>query len=231
MATLFDAADFVDDKVRPSYNLAPMQQVPVVRTSRSAGGRVVDAARWGLTPSWSKDPKAGARMINARVETVATSPAYRAAFARRRCLVPADGWYEWRRLPGGGKQPYFMTADHGAPVVFAGLWELWGEGEQRLLTCTVLTRPAVGGLESVHDRMPMLLSADDFGAWLAEPSADGVGAEAVLRDWDAALAAEIEVRPVGKAVGNVRNDSPELVERVDVDLPATARKQDQPGLF
>ncbi|MGH8791046.1 MAG: SOS response-associated peptidase [Stackebrandtia sp.] len=233
LATLFDADDFSGDVLRPSFNVAPMQRAPVVRMSKRAGGRVVDAARWGLVPSWSKDPGAGARMINARVETVASSPAYRAAFARRRCLVPADGWYEWRKLPGGGKQPYFMTAPQdGGPLVFAGLWERWGQGEEEsLLTCTVLTRPALGRLETVHDRMPLLLTPDRHGAWLGET--DGGNADDILAAPDAALLAELEIRPVGKAVGNVRNDGPHLIESVPelVEDPPKPPADEHPSLF
>jgi putative SOS response-associated peptidase YedK len=128
MAALFDAADFTDGRWTGSFNIAPSVEAPVVRRSRSNESLVVDMARWGLVPPWASDPSIGSRMFNARIETVATSKAYKRPFASRRALVPADGWYEWQKLPGG-KQPYFFTRPGG--VVFAGLWEHWRGGEDR----------------------------------------------------------------------------------------------------
>ncbi|MGH8882499.1 MAG: SOS response-associated peptidase, partial [Stackebrandtia sp.] len=139
LATLFDAVDDTDGVLESSFNLAPTRDVPVIRVSHHRRERVVSAARWGLVPPWSKDPSIGNRMINARAESVATSRAYRVPFARKRCLVPADGWYEWRKLPDGKKQPYYVTPEDGEPLAFAGLWETWSRGDDRLMTCTVLT--------------------------------------------------------------------------------------------
>lgn len=211
LATLFEAVDDTDGEARAGYNLAPTQSIPVVRVSKTQESRVVSATRWGLVPPWSKDPGIGVRMINARSETVATSRAYRTPFARKRCLVPADGWYEWRKLPAGGKQPYFMTAPGDGPLVFAGLWEHWGKGEESLLTCTILTTDALGELDRVHDRMPLLLTPDRYAAWLGETPAEP---EELLRPPDADLVASLEIRPVGREVGNVRNDDPRLLDRV-----------------
>lgn len=147
-------------------------------------------------------------MINARVETVAKSRAFRVPYARRRCLVPADGWYEWRRHPdSGGKQPYFLTPKDGGVLAFAGLWEAWGA--DRLVTTTIITTAAVGDLAAVHDRMPLALPPQRWSAWLeaADPepllSSPGV-------DW----VAGIELRQVGPAVGDVRNNSEALIRPV-----------------
>lgn len=203
LSALFEADDATAD-LAPRYNVAPTDPVPVVKVSRERGGRVLEVGRWGLLPHWARDQKAAARMINARSETVATAPAYARAFATRRALVPADGWYEWRRLDGGGKQAYFMTPQDGSVLGLAGLWSRWGP--DRLLTFSIVTTAAVGDLGMVHDRMPLLLEPARWQSWLAgEPDLTAPPPE---------LVAGLELRPVGPAVGNVRNDGPELVARV-----------------
>jgi putative SOS response-associated peptidase YedK len=203
LSALFEALDETTE-LAPRYNVAPTDPVPVVTVSRERGARVLEVGRWGLLPHWARDRKAAARMINARAETVATAPAYARAFATRRALVPADGWYEWRRPDGGGKQPYFMTPRDGSVLGFAGLWSRWGP--DRLLTFSIVTTAAVGELGTVHDRMPLLLERGRWQSWLAgEPDLAGPPPE---------LVAGLELRPVGQAVGNVRNDGPELVARV-----------------
>ncbi|GAA2345835.1 SOS response-associated peptidase [Dactylosporangium salmoneum] len=209
LSALFEATDDTDG-LEPDYNVAPTDPVPIVRVSQSAGGRVLSTARWGLVPAWAKDPKVGARMINARAETVASSNAFAQSFARRRCLVPADGWFEWLRTEGSkSKQPYFMTLGPGEPCVFAGVWTVWGKGEGRLLTCSILTEPAVGDLALIHDRMPFLLPPERWAAWLSgEPSG------ALLEPTPSSHVARLELRPVGARVGDVHNDGPDLVERV-----------------
>jgi putative SOS response-associated peptidase YedK len=203
LSALFEALDETTD-LAPRYNVAPTDPVPVVRVARERGARVLDLGRWGLLPHWARDRKAAARMINARAETVATAPAFARAFATRRALVPADGWYEWRRRDGGGKQAYFMTPRDGSVLGFAGLWSRWGP--DRLLTFSIVTTAAVGDLGMVHDRMPLLLEPARWQSWLAgEPDLTAPPPE---------LVAGLELRPVGPAVGNVRNDGPELVARV-----------------
>ncbi|HZE38109.1 MAG TPA: SOS response-associated peptidase [Stackebrandtia sp.] len=226
LALLFEALDDSGDAVHPSYNLAPTRMVPVVRRSRTHSSRVVSAARWGLVPSWAKDPSVGTRMFNARSETVATKSAYRSPFARKRCLVPADGWYEWRKLPDGGKQPYFMTAGPGRPLVFAGLWDFWDK-EEPILSCTILTTEAIGDLERVHDRMPLLLGPERYAAWLGEEEPDGD----LLEPPGTALLSELEIRPVGRAVGNVRNDAPQLIEAEPEAGGTSAGTDARPTLF
>jgi putative SOS response-associated peptidase YedK len=225
---VFDAEDDTGDALAPSWNVAPTDPVPIVRASNGradrraderVGRRSVAVARWGLRPVWAAASAKGRSfsMINARAETVATAPAYRAAFARRRCLVPADGWYEWQRRPDGpGKQPYFMCpAGAGGPVVFAGLWEPGGESGPA--TCAVVTLAAAGPLRAVHDRMPLLLPPERWATWLGEePVADP--AELLAAPVDAALAA-LELRPVGTAVGDVRNNGPSLCAPVEPPAP------------
>ena len=203
LTLLFDAVD-VTESLSPSWNVAPTDPVPLVRMSSSRAARVLDTARWGLVPPWATDLRGGARMINARAETVATSRAFAPSFARRRCLVPADGWFEWVR-EGGSKQAYYMTPTDGSVLAFAGLWSAWGP--ESVLTCSVLTTAALGGLARVHDRMPLILPAERWPAWLA---GGGDGAE-LLRPMTAAELAAIEVRAVRPEVSNVRNNGPELI--------------------
>ena len=217
LSALFEATDEIEG-LAPDYNVAPTDPVPIVR--RSADVRVLKTARWGLVPTWAKDARGGARMINARAETVATSRAFAPSFAGRRCLVPADGWYEWVRGPSGGKQAYFMTLGADQPCVFGGIWAVWGSADQTLLTCGIVTAPAVGDLELVHDRMPLLLPPRRWEAWLSGPaSAD------LLAPTPAAHVAALEIRPVGAAVGDVRNDGPQLIDRVPAPSLASTGKE------
>jgi putative SOS response-associated peptidase YedK len=213
LTLLFDAVD-VTESLAPSWNVAPTDPVPVVRVSSSRDARVLDTARWGLVPPWASDLRGGARMINARAETVATSPAFAPSFARRRCLVPADGWFEWVR-DGKSKQAYYMTPADGSVLAFAGLWSAWGP--ESVLTCSVLTTAALGALARVHDRMPLILPAERWPAWLA----GGGDADELLRPMTPAELAAIEVRAVGPEVGNVRNNDAELITPRDEE-PATA---------
>jgi putative SOS response-associated peptidase YedK len=210
LAALFDAQDETDDGLSPDYNIAPTDPVPVVRVSKSADARVISLLSWGLVPSYAKDAKGAARMINARAETVATSGAFASSFAKRRCLVPADGWYEWVKLGPKEKQAYFMTPRDGGIVAFAGLWSVWSDAERTLLTCSVVTTAARGDLLTVHDRMPLVLSPDRWEGWLgAETDANSL----LTPPSDEYLSA-LEIRPVGSAVGDVRNDGPSLVARI-----------------
>ena len=187
----------------PSWNVAPTDPVPVIRMSQRHDGRVVDTARWGLLPPWADDPRAGARMINARAETVATSRAFAPSFQRRRCLVPADGWFEWVR-DGKSRQAYYMTPLDASVLAFGGIWTMWRE---QTLTCSVLTPAARGGLAAVHDRMPLILPRERWSDWLA----GGGDGPALLQPMSPAELASIEVRPVRPDVGNVRNNGPQLL--------------------
>jgi putative SOS response-associated peptidase YedK len=204
LSDLFDAVD-VTEGLGPSWNVAPTDPVPLVRVSAGRDARVLDTARWGLVPPWAKDTRGGARMINARSETVATSPAFAPSFARRRCLVPADGWFEWVRS-GKERQAYYMTPADGSALALAGIWSPWGP--EALLTCSVLTTAAIGGLARVHDRMPLILPRERWADWLAGGGDPGE----LLQPMTQSELATIELRPVGPAVGNVRNNGAHLIE-------------------
>lgn len=190
-----------DDPPAADYNIAPTKPVPVV-TPHENGRRLVIAS-WGLVPWWSADPRGAAKMINARSETVAVKPAYREALVRRRCLIPADGWYEWAITPDAGRRPHYITPRDGTVLTFAGLYELWGPGPDRLLTCSILTTEARGALRDIHHRMPVMLPRSHRAAWLGT----GPGEVTVPPVPDA-----LELREVSPAVGNVRNAGPGLIE-------------------
>jgi putative SOS response-associated peptidase YedK len=209
LGALFESYDETDGALGPDFNVAPTDPVPLVR-SAPEGHRVLSVGRWGLVPHWSRSAAGAARMINARAETVATSRAYASSFARRRCLVPADGWYEWVREAGGRRQPYFMTPVDGSVLALAGIWSVWESAGRELLTFSVLTTAAVGELAEVHDRMPLLLPRERWSSWLA-PVDDPA---ALLAPPPVEWLAGLEIRPVSTAVGDVRNDGPVLTARV-----------------
>jgi putative SOS response-associated peptidase YedK len=191
------------------WNAAPTQDLPVVR-EQEPGAREVALLRWGLVPSWAKEPSIGQRMINARAETLGERPAYRNAFRRRRCVVPANGWYEWQKT-ASGKQPYFLTRRDDELVGFAGLWERWldrGTGET-LQSFTIVTIAAPPALAAIHDRMPALLSREAMAAWLDPRVTDEASLGPLL---GAGEAEAIEARPVGREVNDARNEGPQLVE-------------------
>jgi putative SOS response-associated peptidase YedK len=212
LSALFEAFDDTADRVVVDYNVAPTDPVPIVRMSSSLGGRVLSVARWGLVPPWATERRVGARMINARAETVATSRAFAKPFATRRCLVPATGWYEFAVNPATTrKQPFFMTARNGDPVVFAGLWSVWGPPDERLLTCSIVTTDAVGDLTSVHSRMPLIVPPERITAWLTATT----DLDTLLVPPTEAAVTALEIRPVSPAVGDVRNDGAQLIERIN----------------
>jgi len=190
----------------PRFNVAPTQQVAAVRVLTQGGDRQLELLRWGLVPFWAKDIKIGSRMINARSETVASKPAFRAAFKRRRCLVLADGFYEWRRTPDG-KQPYYITLEHGGPFAIAGLWERWDKGEEGPVeTCTLLTTTPNPLVEQVHNRMPVILEPDDYDLWLDPELQDRARLEPLLRAFPAE---QMMAVPVSTLVNSPRNDRPD----------------------
>jgi putative SOS response-associated peptidase YedK len=166
--------------------------------------------RWGLVPFWSSGPDSGYRMINARAETVAEKPAFRAAFRRRRCLIPADGFYEWRSQgPGKAKQPYWITLAEGGPMTLAGLWEHWeGEGGETVESCTILVGPANERMAPLHDRMPVILAPSDRDLWLDPGMHDPAALRPLLRPYPSE---GITTTPVGRRVNSPANEGPELI--------------------
>ena len=191
---------------RPRYNLAPQQDAPVVRCLE--GQRRLDLLRWGLMPAWAKDPALGNRLINARSETVADKPAFRSAFKSRRCIVPADGFYEWQQQPAG-KQPFYIHRQDGELLAMAGLWEQWTSpsGEQ-VPTFSILTMAANAWMQPLHERMPVILEGDALDAWL-DPATQPSQLQALFRPLPLdALAAY----PVTRAMGNVRHDHPDNLD-------------------
>jgi putative SOS response-associated peptidase YedK len=197
--------------LEPRFNFAPMQSGIVVRLDKE-GRRLPAIMRWGLVPSWAKDERGGAAMINAKAETVAEKPAFRAAFKARPCLVPADGFYEWAKIGPIEKQPYFITMKDRAPFAFAGLWEWWRakdapKEETGLETFTILTTEPNALCAPIHNRMPAILAPDDWPKWLGTVDAR----KTLLHSFPAG---QMRCWPVGKAVGNVRNQGPELIRSI-----------------
>jgi putative SOS response-associated peptidase YedK len=224
----FGAADLTgEDAFAADYNVAPTKDVVTVvqRHPRDADGTVLDeepaerslrVMRWGLVPFWAKNPAVGNKMINTRAETATEKPAFRKAIASRRCIVPADGWYEWRRS-GKEKEAFFMTGPDSAPLAMAGIWESWRDPENDpdaapLITFSVLTTESVGSLVEIHHRMPLLLPHQNWATWL-DP--DGEDVSSLLVPPSLELVDTLELRPVSSKVNNVRNNGPELLERVE----------------
>ena len=180
---------------QPRYNIAPTAQVLIIKRNEAA------MVRWGLVPRWAKDPSVGAKMNNARAETVAEKPSFREAYRQRRCLIPANGFYEWK-LENGLKQPYYIYPSSGDLFAFAGLWESWSSPQQTIETCAIITTDANEKMAEVHERMPVIVSPGEYSAWLA-------GEDGLLRP---APDASIQIRRVSRAVNNARNEEPGLIE-------------------
>jgi putative SOS response-associated peptidase YedK len=202
------------DEWRPRYNITPGSMVLACRLGDD-GGRDLALLHWGLIPSWAKDRKLGFRTINARAETVADKPAFRAAFKRRRCLIPADGYYEWRATESG-KQPYFFSSCDGRPLAFAGLWETWTDKEtgEHLPSCTIIVTDANERLRPIHSRMPVVLGVEDYATWLDPRTSDRERLLALLRPADPDA---IEARAVERRVNSPANDDPSLIEAMAID--------------
>jgi putative SOS response-associated peptidase YedK len=202
MRQLFDLpAGVTAAWAQPRFNIAPSQIAPVVRQGRDGGGQELVGMVWGLIPGWSQGPGGGgAGQINARSETAAEKPTFRAAYRQRRCLVPSDGFYEWQKIEGG-KQPYWISRTDGAPFVFAGLWETWSDGQAaEIVSFTILTTAAAEPLRPIHHRMPVILEARDYAAWLdpgQTPQAELFAPE---------QAPPMQARPVSHRVNSPRND-------------------------
>ncbi|HZS65132.1 MAG TPA: SOS response-associated peptidase [Xanthobacteraceae bacterium] len=193
----------------PRYNVAPTQPIAIVRLA--ARERQFALVRWGLLPSWIKDPRAFSLLINARGESVQDKPAFRAAMRRRRCLIPADGFYEWKRA-GMSKQPYYIHRSDGSPLAFAGLWETWtGPNGEELETAAIVTTAANRQLAALHGRMPVILEPDAFDLWLDCDRVDAKTASALIAP---APDGSLEMYPVSTAVNRVANDAPPLIDPI-----------------
>jgi putative SOS response-associated peptidase YedK len=218
VAAWFDVDEVVAADRPPRWNVAPTDEVLIVVESREGRCRLGDA-RWGLVPSWSKGPAdVGARMINARSESLLDRPAFRRAFARHRCIVPSDGFYEWEHRDGGRvKQPWLVAPADGGLFAFAGLWEVWSadDGGPRLTSCTIVTTEANDDVRPLHDRMPAVLARDDWAAWLDRGHDDPAALVGLLRP---APAGSVVLRPVSTRVNDVRNDGPDLLDPPDEEV-------------
>jgi putative SOS response-associated peptidase YedK len=217
LAEVFEVDEIRTEPLPPRYNVAPTLDVYAVavrgRNDRVKGPRrALGTFRWGLVPSWAQDRSVGSRLINARAESVATKPAFRSALDRRRCLIPADAFYEWQRQPGGGKLAYAIRRRDGRPMAFAGLWEVWRDpldaDADLLRTCAIVTTAANALMAPLHDRMPVILDPGQWGTWL-DPATGAAAARQLLVP---AAADSLEAYPVSSLVNNVRNEGPELLD-------------------
>jgi len=214
----------LSDSVHPSWNIPPTTDIIAVTADRS-GSRNLDLFRWGLVPSWAKDLSFGAKTINARAETVATKPSFRSAFRSQRCIIPADGYFEWKTTAGEVKQPYYFNRRDGSPLAFAGLWERYElqseahEQSRSVFTCAIITTAASSDVEAIHNRMPAILDGrESWGRWL-----DGTlsNREELLAMCQPAPSGTLRVQRVASLVNSVRNNGPELIEEL----------KDRPSLF
>jgi len=230
VARTFGAEEVLVDGLEPSYNVAPTNTVYTV--DEAGGVRRLTARRWGLVPFWAKDTKIGSRMINARSETLATKNSFRAAYRKRRCIIPVDGFYEWRAVSGHKhKQPYYIESQASEPLAFAGLWEVWrpkadddntgaatddtsgdaaaADEPAELQTCTIITCGANETMAAIHDRMPVILDPADWGTWLDDDQHDTDVLGQLLVPAPPSL---LQRTPVTRAVNNVRDKRPNLIE-------------------
>lgn len=195
--------------IPPRYNIAPSTPILVVHTI-PANGRRLEAMLWGLIPAWSRDPKMGARLINARSETVQEKPSFRAAYKRRRCLIPSSGFYEWH-VESGHKQPYYVTVADAPVFAFAGLWEHWvGADGSEIRTATILTTDANVQMRAIHERMPVIIKPDDYEEWLTTRETEAKKVAHLMQPYDG----ELDMYPVSTAVNNPRNEGAGLINGI-----------------
>ena len=237
----FEVEDRREEGLAPSYNVAPTDSVYAVleRVPReepeAAPRRQLRTVRWGLVPSWAKNSSIGSRLINARVETVADKPAFRRAFAKRRCLLPADGYFEWYGEERGKKQPFFIRPPDGGVLAMAGLYEFWrdpakddDDPDAWLTTCTVITTSAPDDLGRIHDRMPMIVERSRYAEWLDPSVEDFASLKSLLVPAAPGL---LTAYPVSKEVSNVRNNGAHLIEPVPLGDQPGLDATDEPRLF
>jgi putative SOS response-associated peptidase YedK len=225
----------------PDYNVAPTKRVYAVLNAREDGKRELRQVRWGLVPSWARDTSAGARMINARAETVAVKPAFRSAFARRRCIIPADGYYEWQAA-GKARQPYYIYRTDGGILAFAGIYELWRDAsapadheEAWYWSAAIITTDATDDIGRIHDRTPMVIAPDSWADWLDPVNNEKELLLATMLPATSPGAGGLRSHPVSTAVNSVRNNGPDLIEpRGGAGAPAGeagAGEGERPPLF
>jgi putative SOS response-associated peptidase YedK len=198
-----------------NYNVAPTQQILAIASLE--GANVLDRYHWGLVPFWAKDTAIGTKMINARVETVASKPSFREAFKKRRCLIPADGFYEWQGQKGA-KQPMFITLPDKAAFAFAGLWETWHDKQNPgsiYRSCTIITRAATGALKALHHRMPVILKPDAFGQWLDPGHRDP---DVLMEILHSRSIIDLVFHPVGPQVNSVRHNAPANIKPIQSEF-------------
>lgn len=211
IAELFELEEL--PQLLPRYNIAPTQQVPVVRFDADRSKNRLSMLRWGLIPHWATDPSIGHRMINARAETVAQKPSFRSPIKRRRCLVVADGFYEWKKM-AGGKQPYLIRMNDGSPFAFAGLWDRWvAPDDCEIDTCTIVTTQPNSVCQEIHDRMPVILPPEAYSIWL-DPDIQNVdGVSSLLTSYQSTA---MEFLPVSTHVNKPSNDDPACVQEITI---------------
>jgi putative SOS response-associated peptidase YedK len=208
-----------DEEWSPHYNVAPTQPVPVIRQDPKEPVRHLSLLRWGLVPSWMKDSSGAARMINARSETAHTQPAFRDALKSRRCLIPADSFYEWKKT-GAARQPFCFEVNDGELFAFAGLWERWKNPRgEWIKTCAILTTTANSVASPIHDRMPVILNPGDYDLWLDPGMTDSAAASELLKPFDAR---QMRRYPVSNRVNNVKNDDEECSRAIELTESQTA---------
>ena len=218
LAERFQAPDEIED--RPRYNIAPTQPVVTVREERGKKTRKFTTMRWGLIPSWAKDTSIGTRTLNARSETVKTTPAFRQSILTKRCLIPADGFYEWQKM-GSVKQPYCFEVGEGEVFAFAGLWDQWRSPDGEIIeSCTILTTTPNSLVADLHDRMPVIVAPDKYGVWLDPDVTDFDAIRDILKPYDANL---MRWYPVSRKLNNSRIDDAESASRVTLDTPTQER--------
>jgi putative SOS response-associated peptidase YedK len=218
--TLFSSAEAIAQifevdvpaDITPSYNIAPSQTVKAVVQMADLSKRILHCFRWGLIPSWAKDPAIGFKLINARAETASEKPSFRSAFKHRRCLIPTDGFYEWQHAEDGKakKQPYFFSLKDGNPFALAGLWESWKSPDGEVIeSCTILTTKANDILRPIHDRMPVILDSKDWDMWL-DPSFNNMHElQEILKPYPAEV---MTSHPVSTLVNSPKNNSPDCLQ-------------------
>jgi putative SOS response-associated peptidase YedK len=195
------------------YNIAPSQAIAVV-IEESEKPRKLQWMQWGLIPSWAKDPSITSKLINARAETLSEKPSFRAAFKRRRCLIPADGFFEWQKVDGK-KQPHYICLEERQPFAFAGLWEHWQSGDgSEILTSTIITTTASALMKPIHDRMPVILEPADYDQWLDPYSGDPTRLLLLLKPYEGE---NLRSFPVSTKVNKPQNDDPECIEPISVE--------------